>query len=173
MNFVDASKKRINPSAKENMSENVFKFLNDKDPERMGDYCWSWTHLNKHFLSLWNHLKKRGAPRGAILKNQINHLIMPARVIGHKTPDLETYFSNSLEIRQQKNDEFLKKLTVGNLVCIKTRYSFKLAKTLSMTKNAKSQDRDILKSPWLLPWGTLTKIAHFSEILLSHDPLFG
>ena len=30
---------------------------------------------------------------------------------------------------------FWKKLTIGNLVCIKTRYSFKLAKTLSMTKN--------------------------------------
>ena len=41
MNFVDASKKRINPSAKENMGKNVFKFLNDGDPERMGDYCWS------------------------------------------------------------------------------------------------------------------------------------
>ena len=43
----------------------------------------------------------------------------------------------------------------------------------SMTKNAKSQDRDILKSPWLMPWGTLTKIAHFFEILLSHDSLLG
>ena len=38
MNFVDASKKRINPSAKENeknMGENV---LNDRDPERIGGY---------------------------------------------------------------------------------------------------------------------------------------
>ena len=43
MNFVDASKKRINASAKENeknMGENVFKFLNGEDPERIGDYCW-------------------------------------------------------------------------------------------------------------------------------------
>ena len=43
MNFADASKKRINPSAKkngENMGENVFKFLNDKNPKRIGDYCW-------------------------------------------------------------------------------------------------------------------------------------
>ena len=43
MNFVNTSKKRINPSAKENeknMIENVFKFLNDKDLERIGDYCW-------------------------------------------------------------------------------------------------------------------------------------
>ena len=42
MNFVVANKKRINPSARENenMSENVFKFLNDGDPKRIGDYCW-------------------------------------------------------------------------------------------------------------------------------------
>ena len=43
MNFVDASKKRINHSAKENekkMIENVFKILNDEGPERIGDYCW-------------------------------------------------------------------------------------------------------------------------------------
>ena len=43
----------------------------------------------------------------------------------------------------------------------------------SMTKNASPKIAMILKSPWLMPWGTLTKIAHFSEILLSHDPLFG
>ena len=36
MIFFDASKKRINPSAKE--YENVFKFLNDRDPERIGGY---------------------------------------------------------------------------------------------------------------------------------------
>ena len=42
MNFVDASKKRINSSAKENkkyMGENVSKFLNNEDPERIDDYC--------------------------------------------------------------------------------------------------------------------------------------
>ena len=40
MNFVVASKKRINPSAKENeksMGENIF---NDDDPEIIGGYCW-------------------------------------------------------------------------------------------------------------------------------------
>ena len=46
--------------------------------------------------------KKRGALRGTILKNQINHLITPVQAIGHETPNLETYFSNSSEIRQQK-----------------------------------------------------------------------
>ena len=42
MNCVVANKKRINPSARENenMGENVFKFLNDGDPKRIGDYCW-------------------------------------------------------------------------------------------------------------------------------------
>ena len=49
---------------------------------------------------------------------------------------------------------------------------FQTCQTFSMSKT-KSQDRDILKSPWLMPWGTLIKIAHFSEILLSHDPLLG
>ena len=42
MNFVDASKKRINLNAKENeknMGENVFKSLNDGGLERFGDYC--------------------------------------------------------------------------------------------------------------------------------------
>ena len=43
----------------------------------------------------------------------------------------------------------------------------------SMTKNARPKTAMILKSPWLMPWDTLTKIAHFSELLLSHDPLFG
>ena len=40
MNFVDAFKKRINPSARENenMGENVFKILNDRDSERIGGY---------------------------------------------------------------------------------------------------------------------------------------
>ena len=32
-----------------------------------------------------------------------------------------------------------------------------------MTKNAKSQDRDTLKSPWLMPQGTLTKNCPFLE----------
>ena len=40
MDFVDTSKKRINPSVKEykNMGKNVFKFLNDGGLERIGDY---------------------------------------------------------------------------------------------------------------------------------------
>ena len=37
----------------------------------------------------------------------------------------------------------------------------------------KFQDRDTLKSPWLMLWGMLTKIAHFSRILLSHNPFLG
>ena len=50
--------------------------------------------------------EKRGAPKGTILKNRINHLITPAQAIGHETPDLETYFLNSLEIKQQKMMRF-------------------------------------------------------------------
>ena len=41
MNFADAFKKRINPSARENTGENIFKFLNDEDLEKTGDYCWN------------------------------------------------------------------------------------------------------------------------------------
>ena len=52
-----------------------------------------------HYGIIW---KKRGAPRGTILKNRINHLITPVQAIGHETPDLETYFSNSSKTRQQK-----------------------------------------------------------------------
>ena len=73
----------------------------------IGDHCQQSVRLDKYFLPLWNLLKNLGAPRGTILKNRINILITPAQAIGHKTLDLETYFSNSSEIRQ-KNDEFLK-----------------------------------------------------------------
>ena len=51
-----------------------------------------------HYGIIWK--KKRGASKGTILKNRINHLITPAQAIGHETPDLETYLSNSSKIRQ-------------------------------------------------------------------------
>ena len=57
--------------------------------------------------------KKPLVPRGArFRKKRMNLLITPAQAIGHKTPDLETYFSNSLKIRQQKNDEFFEKTDI-------------------------------------------------------------
>ena len=64
---------------------------------------------NKHFLSLWNRLKKMWYLKGHDFeKNRINQLITPSQAIDHKIPDLQTP-PNSLEIRQQKkNDEFLK-----------------------------------------------------------------
>ena len=42
MNCVVANKKRINPSARENenIGENVFKFLNNRNPERIGGHYW-------------------------------------------------------------------------------------------------------------------------------------
>ena len=51
-----------------------------------------------HFGILW----KPWCPVGHDFENRINLLITPSQAIGHKTPDLETYFSNSSEIRQQK-----------------------------------------------------------------------
>ena len=63
---------------------------------------------------------------------------------------------------------FWKKLTVGNLVCIKTCYSFKPAKPFSITKNRSPKIVTVwnhlnwcLMAHWL-------EIAHFSRILLSH-----
>ena len=140
------------------MGENVFKFWNDGDPERIGDCCWSWTYLNKHFLSLCNHLnkKKRGAPRGMILKNRINHLITSAQAFGHKIPDLETSFQ-ILRNQATKMMSFWKKLIIGNLVCIKTCYSFKPVKTPLMTKNASPKTVILWNHLWLMLWGMLTK----------------
>ena len=51
---------------------------------------------------------------------------------------------------------FWRKLIIGNLVCIKTCYSFKPAKPFQWPKT-QVQDHDALKSPWLMPQGTLTK----------------
>ena len=57
-------------------------------------------------MESFEYKKKRGASRGTILKNQRNLLITPAQAIGHKTPDLETYLSNSSEIGQKKMMNF-------------------------------------------------------------------
>ena len=162
MNFVVANKKRINP-AQNKMRKYDWKCF--QISERRGSWKNWWLLLvinpSRQILSFTSkYFENLGAPRGTILKNRINHLITPSQAIGHKIPDLQT-LSNSSKIRQQKNDEFLKKLTIGNLVCITTCYSFKPAKPFQWAKQ-KSQDRDTLKSPWLMPWGTLTKIAHFS-----------
>ena len=127
-------------------------------------------------LSLWNHLNKKkcGASRGTILKNQRNLWITPAQAIGHKTPSLETFFLNSSKIRQRKNNEFWKKLIVGNLVCIKTCYSFKPAKKPFSSTKHKSQDYDIPKLSLIDALGQADrKITYFPRTLLSHNPLFG
>ena len=115
---------------------------------------------NKHSFSPWNHLnKKPWCPEGHnfLKKNRINHLITPTQAIGHKTPGLETYFSNSSKIRQQKMTSFWKKLIFGNLVCIKTCYKFKPVETPLMTKNASPKTVILWNHLWLMPWGMLTK----------------
>ena len=63
---------------------------------------WSLLVVSQFLQILFSTLESfenLGTPRGTILKNRINHLITPIQAIGHKTPDLETYFSNSSEIR--------------------------------------------------------------------------
>ena len=133
MIFFDASKKRINPSAKEYENIWVKMFSNFLTTRILKELV--ITVGNKsisintpfHFGTFW--IKSLGASRGTILKNRINILITLAQAIGHKTHNLETYFSNSSKIRQQKMMSFWKKLIIGNLVCIKTCYSFKPIKT--------------------------------------------
>ena len=105
MNFVDASKKKINPNAKENEKIWVKMFSNFWTTGILKNW-WSLLviliNTFFHFEIFW----KPWCPEGTIFylfffkkKNWINILITPAQAIGHKTPDLETYFSDSLEIR--------------------------------------------------------------------------
>ena len=117
--------------------------------------------------------KKCGAPRGTILKNRINHLITPVQAIGHETPDLETHFSNSSEIRQQKWWIFERN---WQLVIW---YASRLATALSLPKPFRWPKTQVHKivifenhPDWCLG-DMLTKITHFSKTLLNHNPLFG
>ena len=64
--------------------------------------------------------ENRGALGGTILENRINLLITPAQAIGPKILDSETLSRILRKSGNKKNDEFLKKLIFGNLVCIKT-----------------------------------------------------
>ena len=108
-------------------------------------------------------------PQGAqFLKNQMNLLIMSAQAIDHKISDLETSSRILRKSGNKKIMSFWMKLIIGNLVCIKTCYSFKPAKPFSMTKNTSSKIVTFwnhldwwLKAYW-------PKIAHFSGILLIH-----
>ena len=45
-----------------------------------------------------------------------------------------------------------------------------LPEPLSMTKKCKPQNRDTLKSPWLMPWGTLIKNCPFLGNPSNHNP---
>ena len=108
-------------------------------------------------------------PRGTILKNQINLLMTPTQAIGLKIP-VSKIISRILR-KSDKNDEFLKETKIGNLVCIKTCYSFKPIKTHRWPKTQAPR-------PWYLEiifdaLGHVDQITHFSKILLSHNPLFG
>ena len=99
----------------------------------------------------------------------MNLLITPAQAIGHKIPDLETSSRILQKSGNKKMMSFWKKLLIGSLVCIKTCYSFKPAKPFNDQKY-KSQNRDTLKSPWLMPWGTLIENYLFLENFSSHNP---
>ena len=152
MNFVVVNKKRINPSAKKN--ENVSKFWTTRILKELVITVGNEPILINtffHYEIIWK--KKRGAPRSTILKNRINHLITPVQAIGHETPDLET---SSRIIRKSGNK---KKWWVfeGNWYLV-IWYASRLATASSLPnpfddQKYKSQNRDTLKSPWLMPWG--------------------
>ena len=110
------------------MNKNVPKFLNKFSKELVFTVGNEPTLINTpfHFETIW--IRDLGALRGTILKNQMNLLITPAQAIDHKIFNLET----SCRILQKSGNKeimsFWKKLIIGNLVCIKIRYSFKSAK---------------------------------------------
>ena len=64
----------------------------------------------------------------------MNLLITPAQAIGHKIPELETSSWILWKSGNKKWWVFLKKLIIGNLVCIKACYSFKPAKPFQWPK---------------------------------------
>ena len=87
-------------------------------------------------FSFWNHLNKRPwCPEGHnFLKNQMNLLITLSQLKGHKIPDLEISSRILRKSGNKKIMSFRRKLIVGNLVCIKTCYSFKPTKPFQRPK---------------------------------------
>ena len=103
----------------------------------------------------------------------MNLLITPAQAIGHKIPDLETSPRILQKLGNKKMMSFWRKLIIGNLVCIKTCYSFKTAKPFQRPKTQVPKivifwnHRDLcLGTCW-------PKIALSLGILLSHIFSFG
>ena len=155
------------------MGENVFKFWTKEILKELVITVGNEPVLINNFFHygiIW--IKKMGdAPRGMILKNRINHMITPSQAIGRETPDLETFFSNSSK-SGNKNDEFLKNWHLVIWYASRLASSFKPVKPFPwVEQNPKTAVPG--NHLWLMSWDMLTKITHFSEILLGHDPLFG
>ena len=140
----------------ENMGENVFKFWTTEILKELVTLVGNEPVLINtffHYGIIW--IKKKWCLRGHDFEKSKNLLITPPQTIGHKTPSLETFFLNSSEIRQRKNDEFWKKLIFGNLVCIKTCYSSKPAKNPFHRPNTSHRTTTFQNCPWLMPRGKL------------------
>ena len=71
---------------------------------------------------------------------------MPAQAIGHKTPDLETYFSNFLKNQTTKNDKFLKETDNWQFGIHRDLLQLQACQNPLDDQKRKSQDRDTLKS---------------------------
>ena len=86
---------------------------------------------------------------------------------------IQKSFLEFFENQATKNDEFLKKLTIGNLVCIKTCYSFKPAKPFQWAKKQVPKIVIFWNHPdWCLEacWPKLPiSRKHFWTIILSLD----
>ena len=114
-----------------------------------------------HFETIW--IRDLGALRGIILNNQMNLLITLTQAIGHKIPDLET-FSRILQKSGNKNDEFLRKLIIGNLVGIKICYSSKPAKPFQWPKIQ-------VPKPWYSKITLIDTLGHVDrKLLISREP---
>ena len=89
-----------------------------------------------HFETIW--IRDLGAPRGLIFEKSnepFDHVCSGNwQAIGHKIPDLETFSRILRKSGNRKMISFLRKLIIGNLVCIKTCYSFKPTKPFQWPK---------------------------------------
>ena len=139
MDFVDASKKENKSSAKEN----------EKIWVKMFSSFWTTRVLKElviivgnepilintffHYGIIW---KKMWCPKGHDFEKSNKSFDHACSGNWPWNSWFRNLFLEFFGNQATKMMNFWKKLTIGNLVCIKTCYSFKPVKTLSMTKNA-------------------------------------
>ena len=148
------------------MGENVFKFWTTGTLKELVVTISNEPILINTFFHFEIFLKTLVPREARFWKNRINHLITPSQAIGHKIFDLQT-LSNSSKIRQQKMTSFWKNWYLVIWYASRLANSFKPAKPFPW---AEQNPKTAIpwNHLWLMSWGMLTKIIHFSGILLSH-----